>query len=515
MDSKDKQIKELQHTIENLNHQIENLTEIIKVMQKQKFGSSSEQTEITDEQLCLFNEAELYLNKSPDVPEEPFKDDIKGIKISKNRVSRKIITDGLPLEEVICDVPKEQLKCNKCGSKLVKIGKETVREEIEYIPAQIKLIRYVRMTYGCPECKKTDNPYMIKARVPISLLNHSLASPSSVAWAMYQKYVNAMPLYRQEKDWENSGIKLSRTTLANWIIKCSEIYLNPVNDYLKTRFLESKSIHVDETPIQVLKEEGRKLSTKSYMWVYRSGKYEDNQIVLYDYNPARNGDLPQKFLNTFSGYMHTDGYAGYNKVVGVTRCGCWAHVRRYFVEAMPSNPSRITEAQKGRDYCDALFRIEDKLKDLSIEKRKEEREKLERPILEQFWEFIDNSRPLKGSKLAKAVNYAIGQKTNLENYLLDGRCNISNNIAENCIRPFTVGRKNWLFSDTPAGAKASATVYSIVETAKANNLNVYDYLKFLLDKMCQHNFLEQPEIIEKLMPWTEYAKANCRALADK
>ena len=416
------------------------------------------------------------------------------------------------MREVLCETPENELYCPTCLSDLKPIGKEVVREELEYIPAKIQIVRYVRMSYECPKCKHTDHPYIEKALTPTSLMNHSLASPSSVANVMYQKYVNAVPLYRQEKDWENLGISLSRATMANWVIRCTEDHLFPVMAHMQMELLSRDILHCDETPIQVLKEEGKKPQTKSYMWVYRTGNDDGPPVILYDYQPSRNGDCAAEFLKDFSGYVHSDGYSGYNKLTNITRCGCWAHLRRKFMEAIPSkrdaNASR-TSAEIGRDYCDQLFHIEKELKDLSPEERKLKRLELEKPVLDAFWCWVESLNTLKGSALGKAVTYALNQKPYMENYLLDGRCALSNNAAENAIRPFTVGRKNWLFADSAKGATASAVVYSIIETAKANNLNVYTYLQYLLLYMPDTDWRNHPEHLDNLMPWSETVQAEC------
>jgi hypothetical protein len=241
----------------------------------------------------------------------------------------------------------------------------------------------------------------------------------------------------------------------------------------------------------------------------------DNEppIVLYDYQPSRGGKNAADYLKGFHGYLHSDGYAGYEKVESATRCCCWAHLRRYFLEAIPDKRAKdvpLTLAEIGRNYCNQLFEIEKDLSDLLPDERKAKRHSLEKPVLEAFWSWLDTLTPLKGSRLGKAVTYARNQKPYMENYLLDGRCSISNNISENSIRPFVVGRKNWLFSDTPKGADASAIVYSLVETAKANNLNVYTYLNYLLLYMPDMDYRNYPEVMEDMMPWSERVQLECR-----
>lgn len=511
MNDKEAYILQLENTIKSLEKQVNNLTEMVILLRKQKFGSSSEKTPKSeiDNQLNLFDEAE---QEAVSDAEEPAVKRVDGYYRKNSKTKREELLKDLPIEEIICDVPEEECICPKCKSSLVLVGKEIVREELEYIPAQLKIIRYVRQAYGCQKCKQKGTPYIVKALTPTSLMNHSLASPTTVANVMYQKYVNGMPLYRQEKEWEQLGLALSRATMANWIIRCSQDWLMPVVKHLRQELLKRDIIHCDETPVQVLKEQGKKPQSKSYMWLYRSGADGEPPIVLYDYKPSRSGSNAADYLKEFHGYMHTDGFAGYQKVEGVTRCGCWAHLRRYFVDAIPDKKvsgAPRTKAEIGRDYCNELFEIEKVLASLSLDKRKAERLRLEKPVLEAFWCWLDSLTPLKGSSLGKAVTYAQNQKSFMENYLLDGRCSISNNVAENSIRPFAVGRKNWLFSDTPKGADASAAVYSIVETAKANNLNIYTYLNYLLLYMPDTNYRKYPETLEDMMPWSERVKIEC------
>ncbi len=517
MDNKDAYIEHLENTIVNLNetikglqNQISNLTEMMMLLRKDKFGSSSEKTpKQLDGQISLFNEAEI---EADETVTEPVTKEVHGYIRRDPKTKREELIKDLPVREVLCESSPEDLKCPRCNAQLKPIGKEVVREELEYIPSKLQIVRYVRMAYECPACKRTDKPYIKKALTPTSLMNHSLASPSSVANVMYQKYVNAVPLYRQEKDWENMGISLSRATMANWVIRCTQDYLIPVVEHLQKELLARDIIHCDETPVQVLKEDGKKPQTKSYMWLYRTGNDDKPPVILYDYQPSRNGDHAVTFLKDFKGYVHSDGYSGYNKLTNVTRCGCWAHLRRKFVEAIPSKKdvsALLTSAEIGRDYCNQLFKIEESLKDLSSEERKQKRLELEKPVLEAFWCWLESLNVLKGSALGKAVTYALNQRPYMENYLLDGRCALSNNVAENAIRPFTVGRKNWLFADSPKGADASAAVYSIIETAKANNLNVYTYLQYLLLYMPDADWRNYPEELDDLMPWSEAVQAEC------
>lgn len=510
-----KTVKGIQRDKAELEAENKNLRDIIQIARKRQFGSSSEKTKAEDGfQLGIFNEAEAE-NKG--TAAEPIRKTDKGYKETDQKTGREKLIADLPIQELECTLPEDEQRCPQCGSPLVRLGREIVREEIEYIPAKVKIIRIVRYSYYCPKCKKDGHPYIKKALTSSPVLNHSLASPTAVANVMYEKYVNAMPLNRQEKEWERCGLALSRTTLANWIIRCSEDWLEPVVDRLHRELAEREVVHCDETPVQVLKEPGKAPESKSYMWLYRSGKDGQPPIALYEYQPSRRGENAAAFLkgfgkSSFHGYMHTDGYSGYEKVTGVTRCGCWAHLRRYFVEAVPEKTDKsaeMTNAEIGRNYCDQLFHIESGLDELSAEERKEKRLQLEKPLLQAFWCWLESLNTLRGSPLGKAVTYAKKQKKYMENYLLDGRCSLSNNLAENAIRPFTVGRKNWLFCDSVGGAKASAAVYSIVETAKANGLHPFHYLQYLLQYMPGKDFHNDPQSLEDMLPWSEQAKEFC------
>lgn len=511
MNEKDAYIEHLENTIKDLQNQVSNLTEMVLLLRKEKFGSSSEKTPKQIEgQLSLFNEAEIEADSKSAEPVICCKGSMYH---RKPKASREKLLKNLPIEEFPCVLHPDDMFCNQCGTALKEIGFVKARDEIEYIPAKVQIIRYMQQACECPICKHTVRPFIKKAAVPRSVLNHSLASPSSVSYVMYQKYVNSIPLYRQEKDWEQMGIALSRATMANWVIRSTQEHFEPVIKHMQKELLKREVIHCDETPVQVLKEEGKKPQTKSYMWLYRTGNDGKAPIILYDYQPSRSGDNAASYLKDFKGYVHSDGYSGYNKLDGITRCGCWTHLRRKFVEAIPDKKAvdaPLTSAEIGRDFCNQLFKVEESLKDLTPKERFCKRLELGKPILEAFWCWLESLTVLKGSALGKAVTYAMNQRPFMENYLLDGRCAISNNAAENAIRPFTVGRKNWLFADTPKGASASAAVYSIIETAKANGLNVFAYLQHLLLYMPDTDWQNYPEELDDLMPWSSEVQEQCK-----
>ena len=496
-----------------LNQTIANLNETVAYLKRKLFASSSEKTK-TDAisgQMDLFNEAEAVAD--PSVPEPTLEEAVGGYKrqARKARAAREEILAGLPVIEVPCTVPDEDRNCPYCKTPMEVIGKKIVREELRIIPAKVERIRYVQEVLGCPECKKDGASVIVGAETPSPLLKHSLASPSTVAYAMYRKYVNSIPLYRQEADWKQMGVKLGRATLANWVIKCGLDYMEPVYERLHEHLLERDIIHADETPCQVLKEDGKTAQSKSYMWLYGSGNDGLPPIRLYDYQPGRGGYHAEAFLEGFSGYLTCDGFSGYNKLKNVTRCGCLAHMRRYWYEALPGKNRKFpdkTPAEIGFDYCNRLFELEREYEDLDAATRKTKRLETEPAIWEAYWSWLETVNPAGGSRLAKAVTYAKNQKPYMENYLLDGRCSISNNIAENIARPYAVGRKNFLFHDTVKGARASSIIYSLVETAKYNNLNIYAYLETVL--LYMPDYKNEPESIEELMPWSEMIQQRCR-----
>lgn len=480
------------------------------ILSKHKtFGSSSEKTEIPEQQ-SFFNEAEQeYAEKT----EDPVRKTVKGYVRKSSKTKRDEIIRNIETEVVPCIIPENEQICPRCGSQMKVIGKKYVREEVELIPAKLIVKKYYSVTYGCKKCEKKNMPVFLNGFVPAPVLPHSLASASTVAWVIYQKYVNAIPLYRQEMDWERLGYALSRTTMANWVIRCSEDYFSKFVARLKAEMLKEKVLHCDETYVKVLKEKDVSPESKQYMWVYRTGKHSDRQIVIYDYNKSRSGDIPKKFLEDFDGCLHTDGYAGYNKLTKVTHCNCWAHVRRKFHEAIVVD-SEDSIAKTARDFCDKLFAIESELDTLTSEERFHKRLAQEKPVFEAFWSWAEKTAPtvLPKTQLGKAFEYAFKRREFLGNYFGSGDCAISNNAAENAIRPFTVGRKNWLFSDTPEGAKASACIYSIVETAKANGLDVFKYFELLLTVLPSMEFLTNPDILEELLPWNGSAKKICKVI---
>ena len=501
----------LENRLDKQQAQIDRLTELLLLAQKARFGSSSEKAKYIlsddNEQQSLFNEAEAYANE--DEPEPV----IVERHSRKPKRTKEELAKDLPVQEVVIDIPESERTCNICEGDLRPIGKELVRRELSIIPAQAFVTETYRINYGCGDClKETDDANIIKPEVPEPVVKRGLASPSSAAHVMYQKYVNSMPLYRQAKDWETFGVKISRGTLANWIIYTSNRWLLPMWNAWKGILLESPVILADETVVQVLHEPGKTPQSESRMWVYCTGNVaRPPPIVLFEYQPSRSGDFPKAFLKVpHKFYLHTDGYAGYNSVENAIHCGCFAHLRRKFEEAMPKNAPKDNSARIGFEFCQELFALERELEEMKPEKRLKKRIEKSKPILDRFYKWVGSVDPLAGSKLAKAITYAVNQQEPLSAFLLDGRIEISTNRIENKIRPFALGRRNWLFSDTVHGARASAVAYSVIQTAVANDLNPYQYLLYLFTELPTVLTNNPDADLTPFFPWNNEVQKNCK-----
>lgn len=495
--------------IDELKRKLEHMNEVFANAQRARFGQSSEKnTYVLQEQTSLFNEAETSQDHKAEEP-KPDTIFVEAHERKKKRSQAEML-NNLPEEEVLLEVPEEQRLCSKCGGKMKPIGKKFLRHEMQIIPKQIKLLAYYAVTYACDSCEKdTGFAHIISVKPPVPLMKHSLASPSTVAYIMTQKYVDGLPLARQEKIWAREGVSLSRATMANWVIQCSEVWLKPLYRHMKQELLTHSVIHADETVVQVLKEDGKPATSESRMWLYASAALLRHQVRLFEYQPDRSGKRPESFLRGFTGCLVTDGYAGYNQVQKVTHCGCWAHARRKWREAMPDGATvKTSKAAVGFQYCNKLFAEERKCVLYKLEYRKEYRQNRELPLLEEYFVWLNTVHPEKGSKLEDAVRYSLNQKQQLMAFLDYGEVPISNNLAENAIRPFTLGRKNWLFCDTPKGAEASAVVYSLVESAKANGIEPFAYLQHVLVQLPYFGKCPSHEELETLMPWAPHIQQD-------
>ncbi len=516
-----KTLEDVQKEKAAIQQERDNFKEQVDYLTKKLFGSSSEKGACDiPGQMNLFNEAESEMDPAAETsdqlaatekPEKAEKPDRKKRSTNEERFK------GIPVKKVMLEPDATDLTCSKCGGEMVPIGTEFVRRELKIIPARATVIEYYSVNYACKSCRQNDvTPTIIKGKDGKAHMMYGMASASTVAWVVYQKFCNGMPLYRIEQDLGRLGAKISRATLANWVIKNSEAFFAPMYDFFRRKLLERDFAMADETPVQVLHEPERRAQTKSYMWLFRSGEDGDFPIIIYKYSETRAGDTAVDFLDGFRGYLMCDGYSGYNKVKTAKRLACWAHIRRYLIDAIPKG-KQLDYAQpavQGVMYTNQLFDIEDKIRQKykTFDAIKEARLKQEKPIIEGFLSWLERQNPIRNSRLDKAVTYIRNRKDYLASYLDDGRCSFSNNLSENCIRPFVVGRKGWLFCDTPAGAQASAMAYTMVETAKANKVNVYHYLTFLFDH--QPNAQMTDEELEQLAPWNEDVKAEIQRRVD-
>ena len=325
-----------------------------------------------------------------------------------------------------------------------------------------------------------------------------------------------IPLNRQEKDWFRMGLVLTRADMAHWVIRCSEEWLSPIYQKIHEQLLKCEVLHMDETRIQCNKEEGRKASSDSFMWVMRSAACEDIQVAYFHYSVSRSTEMAKTLLKDYKNYLITDAYAGYNHAGGYKRALCWSHCRRYFIESIPlDNKGKEIPGSKGaegREYINLMFKIEEEIKDLSFEEKQKKRQEVTKPVLEAFWLWVEKTSALytTNTKLTEALTYATNQKELLETFIEDGGIPLSNNLCEANIKPFATARRAWLFADTPKGASANAVLYTLVESAKANQLDVYEYLKYLLEEMPNNRYLEHPEILDNYLPWSKELPDQCR-----
>ena len=514
-----KMIKTLQATVDAANKQEETLTqerdnlkEEVDLLRKKLFGTSSEKRVLDiPGQLNFFNEAEL--EQDPALAQMEELEASSSEKIPKKRKARATDAErfkGIPVEKEYLDLSEKEKNCPVCGTALKQIGEEFVRRELVFIPASLKVREYYSRNYECPQCSQHGIPVIKKGKDGRPHMLYGMACAGTVAWVMYQKFCNALPYFRQEKDWKQYGASITRKTMANWVIQNSEAFFLPMYEYFQRKLLEREFAMADETPLQVLHEPGRRAQTQSYMWLFRSGEDGLPPIILYKYSETRAGENAVDFLHGFKGYLMCDGYRGYNKVPDAKRTACWAHIRRYLTDAIPKGKALdyTQPSVQGVMYINQLFHLEDiiKAKHTSFDAIKKARLEKEKPVVEGFLSWLDQQAPVRGSRMDKAVTYIQNRRSYLTTYLEDGRCSFSNNLSENAIRPFTVGRKNWLFCDTPNGAQASALVYSMVEIAKANGVNVYHYLTYLLEKMPSDRMSD--EELELLAPWNENVKTE-------
>ena len=471
--------------LESKDQFIEQLKQALILERNARFAASSESSRSL--QLELFNEAEQECEPAStdtDAGDDSDEDGLIDVPAhQRKRGGRKPLPENLPRIDVIHDLPEADKCCPHDGQALAFIG-DKVSEQLDIVPMKIQVIRHIRKQYACPHCKAKGEAMIKTAVKPKQAIEKSQASAGLLAYIATAKYADGLPLYRQSSILKRCDIDLDRTTMANWMIRCGQL-VQPLINRIEECMLEQPYVHIDETPVQVLNEAGKAAQSKSYMWVRCAGP-PGQQMVLFDYDPSRSGSVPKRLLADYQGAIMADGYAGYDGLCreqGIKRLGCWAHARRRFVEAakVAGKRRKNSKAEYALKLIARLYAIEKQLKQEAADtsRRYRQRQARSRLVIDKLRAWLDQTQPQVAPKtaLGKALHYLQHQWPRLIAYLDDGAYPIDNNPVENAIRPFAIGRKNWLFSTSVDGAKASANLYSLIETAKANGLEPYAYLK--------------------------------------
>ena len=490
------------------------LSDRLTLAQRKRFGASSEKYADGYTQLSLFNEAEQEADLDA---AEPELDEIPPSSYKRKKRSGKKAEDLSSFETT--EVMEYKLEgsdryCPDCGVKYKVVTKETVKR-LKFVPARFEVVEESTYIYSCPKCGAMKRP---EKKVP--LLKGSMATPSLVAGIINAKYVNGMPLARQEREFARYELNLSTKTMANWIIQCADRYLQPLYDRMKEEFLRSRYVHGDETRVQVIDEPDQKGSTQNWMWVYLTDEYSGSpRMVLFQYERTRGGYHPAEFLKGFRGYFTCDGYQAYHSLPGeILITGCMAHARRRFDEALTvlkkdfsKEQLKETTAYQAMERIGMLYKIEDLIRNKSPEERYQERQKQAKPILGAFFEWLHSLEEEvdRSSRIGEAILYTLNQEAYLKRYLEDGHLSIDNSAAERSIKNFAIGRRNWLFSKSICGAEASATVYSITETALLNGLKPYNYVSYVLERIKDLGSFPKKEDLSELLPWSKSLPEAC------
>lgn len=508
-----------QSQLKDIDQKLQLLLEQVAVLNSNRFGRSSEKLDTenqirfmeVDGNIIYFNEAEAVAS----LGEEALDDEDVPEKLRSKKTKGKRTADirNLPVIPIEHKMTVEELVAEFGEDGWYQLDDE-IYNRYRFTPMKVELEQHHVGVYK----SKKDNHFK-KADHPAYLLRNSLVSPSLLAGIWNAKYVNAAPLYRQEQEFQRMGLAIDRTDMARWTIQCAERYLSILYDYLHEKLYDYHVLQADETPVRVTKE-NRTEGSRHYMWVYRTGAtYPGKQIVLYEYQPTRNASHPREFLKNFKGVCVTDGYQVYHTIEkereDLRIAGCWAHARRRFdeaVKALPKANQKSSLAYLALKQIQAIYREDNKLKDRSSEERQQHRQLTVKPLVDAYFAWISQNLlkvPAK-SKTANGFAYSLNQEKYLRYFLEDGEVPLDNNAAEQTIRPFCVGKKNWVMIDTIAGAESSAIIYSIAETAKANNLKPYNYFEYLLTEIPKHMDDRDVSFCENLLPWSEKLPEECR-----
>lgn len=426
-------------------------------------------------------------------------------KRKKSKGRKQAILDQFELEEIHHRL--DDCVCPDCKGKLKEIGTHLQRQELIFIPAQLKRVAHIQHAYKCQACSEgSASDKIIKAPVPKAPLAHSLGSASIIAHTIHQKFNLKVPNYRQESDWAKLGLPISRKEMANWHIKSVQYYFKPLYSLLSDILKEQPVLHADETSYRVLESD----TNLTYFWTFLSGKAEEQGIILYHHNQRRSGQVVEDFLGDFKGYLHCDMWSAYRTLKEASLVGCWAHVRRKFFEATPKNADCSSLAKKGLNYCDRMFSLERQWEDLSSEDRYQKRQEELRPLMEEFFDWCREQFALPESKLGRALKYSLDYESTFKTVLEDGRLVLSNNLAERAIKSLVMGRKNWLFSQSLEGAESSAIIMTLLETAKIHQIESEKYIAYLLEHLPNEETLAKKEVLEAYLPWSKQIQENCR-----
>jgi len=468
------------------------LEEQLRLFKNELFGRSSEKRHAPHpDQVPLFSGDDNPATDSTQASDET----VVIAAHSRKKPGRKALPKDLPRIDIIHDLSEEQKQC-VCGARLSRIGEE-VCEKLDYIPAQLRVERHIRYKYACKNCEgvEDDGPSVRIAPAPVQLIPKSNATAGLLAHIAVCKFADGLPLYRQQKIFERLGIDMSRAVMAKWMVQAARRCAALI-DLLQAEIRSGPLINIDESPLQVLNEAGRKNTSKFYMWVYRGGQ-PDRPALLYQYHRSRSGRQALEFLDDYHGYIQSDDFSGYDHLdqkPDIVHLGCWAHARRKFVKVVEVrkkhrskrvNPKSL--ADEALDYIGKLYQIEKEAqqRQLAAAQIRQLRQEKSKPLLDEFKDWLDAKQPLTPPKglLGQAISYTQANWNKLIIYLVDGCLRPDNNLVENAIRPFVLGRKNWLFAGSPDGAKASATFFSLIETAKANGLEPYAYLRHIFKRL--------------------------------
>lgn len=512
------QMEELSRQTQALNDRMQLMMEQMVLFQKNRFGRSSEKMADSEQirfmevdgTIVFFNEAEAVCDL--DAP-EPDDLELKAPKKKKQPGKKAADIAGLTVKRIDHYLKEEELTA-EFGENGWKQLPDAISRCYQFIPASVVIEEHYIGVYS----SKLDE-HMIKAPHPRNLLHGSLVSPSLAAAVINGKYVNAVPLYRLEKEFERYGLAITRQNMANWMIRLGEEYLGTMYDYLHKLLYDYHVIQADETPVLVNKD-GRPAGSQSYMWVYRSGfMYRDRQIILYEYQKTRNASHPREFLRDYTGVCVTDGYQVYHTLEkereDLKIAGCWVHCRRRFndaLEVIPKAHRKESILHLIMKQIQAIYREEGKLSDFSTEDRLMQRQLVVKPLVDAFFAYLKQNEPKipKNGKIREAFTYALNQESYLKVFLEDGDVPIDNNASERAIRGFCIGKKNWEMIDTVNGANSSAIIYSIAETAKANNLKPFDYFEYLLTEIPKHVDDKNTDFLAELLPWSDMLPKNIR-----